>query len=42
MKAYAGIAGPIIEKTLAEVSGKGIDAKAAQAFIAEQMKAYGK
>ncbi len=31
--------GPIIEKVLGEVSEKGIDAKAAKAFIAEQMAA---
>lgn len=37
--AYNEIAGPIIEKVLGEVSAKGIDAKAVQAFIAAEMKA---
>ena len=35
---YKEISGPIIEKVLGEVSGKGIDAKAAMDFIATEMK----
>lgn len=37
--AYTALAGPIIEKTLAEVSARDIDAKAVHAFIAAEMKA---
>ena len=36
---WEGMTGPIIQGVLDEVSGKGIDAAAAQAFIAEQMAA---
>lgn len=35
---YKEMSGPIIEKVLGEVSGKGIDAKAAMDFIAAEMK----
>lgn len=35
---YKAMSGPIIEKVLGEVSGKGIDAKAAMDFIAAEMK----
>ncbi len=35
---YTAMSGPIIEKVLGEVSGKGIDAKAAMDFIAAEMK----
>lgn len=35
---YQAMTGPIIEKVLGEVSGKGIDAKAAMDFIAAEMK----
>lgn len=35
---YKAMTGPIIEKVLGEVSGKGIDAKAAMDFIAAEMK----
>ena len=38
---YKEISGPIIEKVLGEVSGKGIDAKAAMEFIAAEMKSAG-
>lgn len=37
--AYTKLAGPIIEKVIAEVSAKDIDAKAVHAFIAAEMKA---
>ena len=35
--AWEALKGPIIEGVLAEVSDKGIDAKAVQAFIADEM-----
>lgn len=35
---YKELSGPIVEKVLGEVSGKGIDAKAAMEFIAGEMK----
>lgn len=41
-KAYAKIAADIRAKVIKQVAAKGIDAKAAVAYIAEQMKAAGK
>ena len=41
-KAYAAMAAKIRDKVIKEVEAKGVDAKAAMAFIREQMKAYGK
>ena len=38
--AWQALTGPIIDGVLAEVTAKGIDAAAVQAFIAEQMSAY--
>lgn len=37
---WNAISGPIIDKVVAEVSGKGIDAAGVRSFIADQMSAY--